>query len=283
MTLNNTVFKSTEGGRQIKDFTDRVYRQWPAAYEKLEINAEGYKTNVMVSGPAEGTPVVLLHGTGTNSASWMGDIARLSRGYRVYAVDIPGEPGLSDSRRIPLARTELEAWSLGLIKGLGLQQAHFIGMSLGGYYALRTGAARPETVKSLTLLAPSGVFPARISFIFKALPLTFLGNYGLHRLNRIVSPGVNIPEAMFDFGRLCAKHFRPMNEPVPLLSDEALSSLLMPLLYFGGTEDALLNTGKSAARIKKLVPRADVRVLQKTGHTVLGKTEEILEFIEKSD
>ena len=177
--MNRTAFKSKEGKALIRGFCEKTIRNWPVKHERLNVSASGYKTHIIVSGPADGEAVILLHGTGTNSASWMGDVPGLSEEFRVYAVDIPGEPGLSDEQRLSMAEGDPPGWLEGLFESLGLEKAHLIGMSLGGCFSLMFGAAHPEKVSSMTLLAPPGLAAARLSFHFKALPLMFLGDLGL--------------------------------------------------------------------------------------------------------
>jgi pimeloyl-ACP methyl ester carboxylesterase len=50
-------------------------------------------------GQPDAPPLVLLHGAGFNSISWMGDVATWAQRFRVFAVDIIGHPGLSAPTR----------------------------------------------------------------------------------------------------------------------------------------------------------------------------------------
>jgi pimeloyl-ACP methyl ester carboxylesterase len=50
-------------------------------------------------GQPDAPPLVLLHGAGFNSVSWMGDVATWAQRFRVFAVDIIGHPGLSAPTR----------------------------------------------------------------------------------------------------------------------------------------------------------------------------------------
>jgi pimeloyl-ACP methyl ester carboxylesterase len=55
----------------------------------------------------------------------------------------------------------------------------------------------------------------------------------------------------------------------------------MPVLFFGGTKDALIDSEKTGKRLKRLLPHAEVSILADTGHAILGKSEEILRFLVK--
>ena len=80
------------------------------ACEQLVVSTCQGDTFVVASGDRTAPPVVLLHGSGTNSASWMRDVAAWAQRHRVYAIDMIGEPGLSAPSRPPLASSAYAEW-----------------------------------------------------------------------------------------------------------------------------------------------------------------------------
>ncbi|MEZ4582230.1 MAG: hypothetical protein R3A10_11470 [Caldilineaceae bacterium] len=59
---------------------------------------------------------MLLHGSGSNSATWMGDAAAYAEQCQVYAVDIPGEPGKSAPDRFSwTGRPSTSGWTMSWI------------------------------------------------------------------------------------------------------------------------------------------------------------------------
>ncbi len=281
--MNETVFRSEEGKKEILVYYRQILKEWPVDYRSYEVTAEGRITRIIESGPEEAPPLLLLHGTSTNSASWMGDIPLLSTAFRVLAIDIPGQPGLSDERRMKMAKGVPASWLKGLMDKLKLSSVHLAGISLGGCFALMFASKYPEMVRSLTLIAPSGLAGQKPGFLFKALPLMMMGNWGINRISRIVSPGVELSDEVLKFGRLVSRNYKPVTEPIPLLRDREMENLSMPLLYFGGTEDAILKTIDAAERLERFQPEAEINILEGVGHTILGKTEEILKFLRKSE
>lgn len=91
----HTYFKSPEGEKAIMTFYDSMLAQWPVPYETHQIDTGLGPTFVIASGEKTAPPLMLLHGSTSNSLTWAGDVAAYSRYYRVYAVDTPGEPGKS--------------------------------------------------------------------------------------------------------------------------------------------------------------------------------------------
>ncbi|MEU8686723.1 alpha/beta hydrolase [Streptomyces sp. NPDC048611] len=153
---------------------------WPVPVERLDLPSEFGTTRVTVCGPADGPPLVLLHGGGTTSAVWYALAGPLARTHRVYAVDQMGGPGLSAHTGRPLRRpADLLDWLDGVFRGLGLTSAALAGHSYGGRlalsYAVHTAAQDPAAggrVDRLVLLDPTQCFAGfRPSYLLRALPL----------------------------------------------------------------------------------------------------------------
>src|SRR5215211_9007083 len=104
----------------------------------------------------EGEPVVLVHGLSGSTRWWSRNVSKLAERYRVYLVDLPG---FGRMRRLgrPFVLAEAAAWLSGWMEAVGLQRAHLVGHSMGGYVCLRLAASRPEVVRRLVLVAPAGV------------------------------------------------------------------------------------------------------------------------------
>ncbi len=117
---NETIFRSAEGRAQILAYYDSVLARWPLPYETFTVPTAQGETFVLASGPTEAPPLVLLHGSSANSAMWVGDVAELARVYRVYAVDIPGEPGKSEAVRYELDGERYAGWLDAVLDGLGV-------------------------------------------------------------------------------------------------------------------------------------------------------------------
>jgi pimeloyl-ACP methyl ester carboxylesterase len=103
----------------------------------------------------DGPPIVLLHGIGSGSASWVQQFEALGEHYRVLAWDAPGygesTPVLPES---PIANDYafvLTEW----LDALQLQQCVLIGHSLGAIIAGAFTATRAERVCRLLLISPA--------------------------------------------------------------------------------------------------------------------------------
>ncbi|QDQ93757.1 alpha/beta hydrolase [Rhodococcus sp. WB9] len=111
--------------------------------------------DVTTSGPADGVPVVLLHGFPESAASWEPVSALLNEsGLRTYAPNQRGySPGARpdgvDSYRID----HLVADVIGLLDALDLDTAHLVGHDWGAAVAWVVAARHPDRITSLTTVS----------------------------------------------------------------------------------------------------------------------------------
>ena len=104
---------------------------------------------------SSGVPVLLLHGFGTDHASWRPLVQQMSANQSVIGIDLPnhGKSALQSVKSM----TELAHAVLERLDQEGITACHLLGHSMGGGVALAINAAQPRRVLSLTLLAPVGL------------------------------------------------------------------------------------------------------------------------------
>jgi pimeloyl-ACP methyl ester carboxylesterase len=221
---------------------------------------------------------VLLHGSGATSAMWLGDVASYVESHRVYAVDIPGEPGLSAPTRPALASGAYANWLGDVLDALGIERSRLVGISLGGWLAADFAARQPDRVERLVLLSPSGIGRQKVGIALLTLFLLPLGRYGRELSLRLVL-GTNPPPAITEFALLIHKHFRARREAIPVLSDEALAGLTMPLLAIVGGRDALLDSADTQRRLSQHAPRATVILIPRAGHLLPNQADHVARFL----
>ena len=276
---NQQIFKSEAGKKAILERYDSVLNQWPLPYETMNISTRYGQTFVMACGDPLAPPLVLLHGSSSNSAMWIGDVVEYCRRYRVYALDIPGEPGKSEAVRFDLKEPDPAAWLQEVFAGLHIDRAVLLGISLGGWLALKFATTCPEQVEKLVLLCPAGVAPQKTSFILQTVALMFFGQWGIERLIKIVNGSQSIAVEALEYTRLIADNFNPRIETIPIFSDEDLGKLRMPVLLIVGEKDALLPSKKTAARLSRLLPDLTAVVLPDKGHVLINFAPQIMEFL----
>ncbi|PZF97930.1 alpha/beta fold hydrolase [Micromonospora deserti] len=277
------IYKTEAGGERIRERYVQTLRTWPVPCEYRRIPTREGETFVVVSGREQAPPLLLFHGSGTNSAIWIGDVASWAEHFRVYAVDMIGEPGLSAPSRPPLNSEAYAHWLDDVLQGLGVTQASMVGASLGGWLALDYATRRAGRVSCLVLLCPGGVGRQKWGWIFQALLLKPFGRWGMHRTLRTVA-GLDMSDAeeFLEDMALTHQQFQPRKEHLPVFSDVALRRLTMPVLVIAGERDAMLDSQDTARRLAGAVPHAAVHLLPGVGHSVVGQSEPVLAHLRKA-
>jgi len=275
----SSVFRSKDGKRQVMELYDRMLGQWPVEHECLEIPTRHGTTFVIASGDPGADQLILLHGAGSNSLMWIDDVQVYSKYYRVYAVDLIGEAGKSAANRPPLPGSAYAEWLDDIYAGLKIDNATIVGISQGGWTALKFATVRPERVDRLILICPGGIIYDNMPFVLQALTYTFLGSWGRRRMVRKLFGDQPVEESVLEAMALTIKNFKYRLAIPPLYANEELAALTMPTLFIGGTKDALRNSAKIADRLSGLLPNLTVDLIDGGGHAINDTTGTILPFL----
>lgn len=134
-------------------------------------------------------PLVLVHGLGSAATAFKPIIPALSQHFRVITVDLPGHG------QTPIdSSQEMDPKSLGraifdtVESEYGVRAFHIAGNSLGGWIALEMAADQSARIKTLTGLAPAGLWlkpasgrlPSQAQSYYLAKLLKPLVKKGLH-------------------------------------------------------------------------------------------------------
>ena len=111
--------------------------------------------DVTDGGPADGVPVVLLHGWPQSSACWDELAPRLHQaGFRTFAPDQRGySPGASPAGRRAYRLPLIAADTIALIDAIDAGPVHLIGHDWGAAVGYAVAAAAPDRLRTLTTLA----------------------------------------------------------------------------------------------------------------------------------
>jgi len=132
----------------------------------------GVTVRVAERGPANGKPVIMLHGWGACLYMWRHAFQLLpAYGIRAIGVDLRGY-GLSD-KPVRRGAYTLDAYCAdidALYHALDIQQAGLIGHSMGGGIALHYALRNPARVRALGLINPADIVPLIYPTLLRATP-----------------------------------------------------------------------------------------------------------------
>ncbi len=234
-----------------------------------------------------GTPVVFVHEFAGDSRSWEPQVRYLSRRYRCITFNARGWPPSDvppDAARYSQARARDDIRAV--LDHSGVDKAHVVGLSMGGFATLHFGLTYPTRALSL-LVAGAGYgsekaerekFRSEAAVIADRLEREGMAvfaqayAYGPTR----VQFEVKDPRGFAEFKAMLAEHSAKgaantqlgVQRERPSIFDlgAQLASLTVPLLVVTGDEDwPCLAPGLF---IKRTCPSAALLVLPNTGHTV---------------
>jgi pimeloyl-ACP methyl ester carboxylesterase len=234
-----------------------------------------------------GTPVIFVHEFAGDHRSWEPQIRHFARRYRCIAFDARGYPP-SDVPEAVSAYSQSRAADdiAAVLDHLGINRAHVVGLSMGGYAALHFGFRHPARALSLTVGGCGyGAEPSqRDRFRAEAEAIAALiTSQGMAAFSEQYAYGParvqfenKDPRGFAEFKRLLAGHsaIGSANTQLgcqrerPSLYDltDQMRALTVPTLILTGDEDwPCLTPG---ILMKQNIPTAALSVMPNCGHAV---------------
>lgn len=233
--------------------------------------------------------LVFLHGFADSKDNFYDAAHFLVDRYNIICPDLPGF-GKSDKRKDDTySLANYGSWVCDFIEGLGLDDFHLAGNSLGGAVAAEVARRIPDKVKTLTLIDPAGIYYKGKHSLHQEL---FDGNiifdvrnrlefeYFLDRVfyNRPLLPPPVKDFFYYEFHGHSLWHRKILDdlfqglksEDDPRLYEVALNNRLpeirVPTLILWGDEDSLF-PHETAYEVKKLIPSSRLHFFTDVGHS----------------
>lgn len=233
--------------------------------------------------------VVLVHGAAMDGSVWGYQAAALSdAGFTPIAVDLPGHGG---SEGEPSSSAKGYAgWLLAYLVTLGTP-VHLVGHSMGALVVLEAAAARPDLVRSVTLIGVSDLMPVNHDLLAAVADgdVSFFATMGswMHARDPIGQPDWTVGDTV--------KILQSAHPGVALADLTACneypgaaavaSRLSQPLLLILGEQD-LMTKPSAAEPIADAAPDATTVIIEGAGHLVPVErpesvNEALVEFLER--
>jgi pimeloyl-ACP methyl ester carboxylesterase len=279
--VTRNPFKSREGEAAYLAAYDAAMKSWPVQYQEIDVPTRFGTTHVVVSGSTDAAPLVLLHGYMATLTMWSPNVADFAKNYRVYAIDVMGQPSKSIPTEPIRNAHDYVTWLTETLDALHLGRVSLVGQSYSGWLALTFADAAPARVSKLVLLSPGGLLPLVRQFSVRGtlmvfFPTRFTVNSFFGWLGLKPSDG-NVLELTY----LGLNHFRMLPEtlqvPPTALSDDQLRSLRVPTLLLIGNREVIYDPTAALARARRLIPDFEGELVPETSHDMCFRQRDIVD------
>ena len=261
-------WRSEAARQRFIEMEDEFWRElWPDPPAALDVDSDVGTTRVY-RWPGTGEPIVFLHGMGGTGLSWSAYVERLT-GRDLYAIDTIGDVGRSHQRAMIDDAAGLARWLEQTLTGVGIERAHMVGTSYGGFLALNLAVRAPGRVAALTLMDSGGFAPFRLGrFMLWGLP-NLLGAMAPGPLRRLLArrrPLLEDPRIMRLALHAHMNHSFKLPGLVPF-TDQELRSITAPTVVIVAGKSAPFAPDVQAERAR-MIPDAEIEVIHGARHEV---------------
>jgi 3-oxoadipate enol-lactonase len=230
--------------------------------------SSGLRLGFEESGGGPATPIVFLHGVGSDKSVWRPQLDYFGRERRASAFDYPGY-GDSDGAPAGTTRDDYGAAILSAMDELGVARAHICGLSLGGVVAIAMHHAAPDRCVSLILADTFAVHPDGPAIYERSMTVTDLRAMAEARVDVLLAqpadPAVR-SEVVETMARIDPAAYRIGAEAVWLADQtDRATAIRVPTLVVCGTEDKVTPPALSEA-LTQLIPAARYEPIDGAGH-----------------
>jgi len=234
-----------------------------------------------------GTPIVFVHEFAGDGRSWEPQLRHCSRRYRSIAYNARGYPPSEvpeDFERYSQARARDDIRCV--LDGLGLAEAHVVGLSMGAFASLHFGMQYPERALSISVAGGGyGAHPAQYAdfqaaardnakLIREKGMAHFAATYG-HGPTRVQFQNKD-PRGFEEYARQLAEHSVPGSANTMLgyqarrpslydLTGEMQRMRVPTLIMAGDEEEPCL---EACLLMKRCIPTAGLAILRRSGHGI---------------
>lgn len=239
----------------------------------------GTQLHYAEEGPQGGAAVVFANSLGTDFRIWDAVLPHLRPGLRVLRYDLRGH-GLSESTPGPYSIEMLADDAAALMDHLGIADAVFVGLSIGGMIGQSLAAGRPDLLRALVIsnsaarIGEPSMWRGRI----EAIRANGLTGISAPTMERWFSPAFRASGAASPWQRMLER--QPADGYIACceaiagadLSDEA-ARLSLPVQLIAGELDGATPTDLVAATAE-LIGGARSEVIEGAGHMPCVETPE---------
>lgn len=242
-------------------------------HERIRIST-GVTLHVAETGPADGRPVLFLHGYSDSWFSWTPILDRLPADVRAILLTARGH-GDSERPACCYTRADFAADAVATLDALGIERATVVGHSMGSFVAQRMAIDHPDRIDRLVLVGSGATYgveavlgltefvrtmtdPVDSTFVREFQVSTIFHPVPSHFLERVVAES-----------RKLTAHVWSETATGMLIGDGRSEGrgIAAPTLTIWGERDAIFDRAQQDGLVKS-IPDSRLVIYEQTGHAV---------------
>ncbi|PHN03977.1 alpha/beta fold hydrolase [Flavilitoribacter nigricans] len=284
----NTLFSSPAARERILELYFDKLEELNISYDTCTIETSFGDTHIIMTGDKTAPPLVLLHGANGCAPIAIEALPGLLKDFRVYAIDIIGQPNPSAEFRPDIHTPAYGQWLQEILSRMHITGVTLVGISFGGLVSWKTLAFDERRIARAFLIVPAGIVNGNpIQALWKVfLPMKrYMATRKTKYVHRFLG-ALFTREDPFALRFLSEVflHFSMDFSPLPLISRKEAAQIKTPV-YIAAAENDLMFPGKKLLRrAQKIFPSLrDTLLLPDSRHVPdEAGNEEIVKWISKN-
>ncbi len=254
----HSIYRSRNAKKAIVNLYYEKLEFLDLAFQMRMVETSFGRTNVILTGCEKASAMVLIHAWNECAPMALEAFCDLLRDFRVYAVDVLGQPNLSDEARPNIHGANYGEWLYEIISLLNLKQVYLVGVSFGAFIGWKALLHDSRRIHKAFFINPMGIIKPRTwsrffglqapLYLFKSWPSTLFSKWYY--------------QAMYTSDNAFAKHwvhsllghYNWDLEPIPAVSKAQAQLVQVPIYIVGSALDRLVPGEQLLSRSQQLFP-----------------------------
>lgn len=257
------------------------------AFQMRMVETSFGHTNIILAGREEAPPVVLIHAWNECAPMALEAFSNLLGDFRIYAVDVLGQPNLSAEVRPNIHGTSYGEWLYEIISLLNLRQVYLVGLSFGAFIGWKALLHDTRRIHKAFFINPMGIIPPNNwkRFIGLRAPIYLFKRWPSVLLHRWYFRGMYSSDNTFAkrWAYNLLSYFNWDLEMIPAISKAQAQLVQVPIYTVGAALDILGPGRHILVRSEHLFPSFAEGLLLKTNRHFpsIAGYHQIISFIKE--